>query len=135
MPMASEPITDEFVDLEVAATALGVSSRTAERMIGTGRTTISKRALVALLEELGNAPRRRVAATEQLSQLTEAVSDLTRALAAERRQLVAGADERRALERECQEAVVEAERMRARLELIATAGFFQRRRLLRELRG
>jgi hypothetical protein len=102
----------------------------------TGRTTISKRGLVALLEDRrGNAPRPRVVVSEQLSQLTEAVSDLTRALAAERRQVVAGADERRALERECQEAVLEAECARARLKVIATAGFFQRRRLLRELRG
>jgi hypothetical protein len=135
-------MSDDVVHLDQAAKALDVSRRTAERMVeagqlkGVGPASVSKRSLVALLEERrANAPRHRVATTQELAPLVEAVTDLTSALASQRRQLQAGVDERRALERERADTHLEAERARWELRRLASARFLERRRLLRELRG
>lgn len=153
---------DDAVHVEQAAKALEVSRRTVERMIERGElerdslhggAAVTKRSLVEALDERRGTTRRRVAASHELAPLLEAVTQLTETLAAERRQLTAATEERRAAERGWEGARIEAARAEAelhaertrleaarratdeRLQRIATAGFFERRQLLRELRG
>ena len=156
------PLADDAVHVDQAAKALEVSRRTVERMIERGElervperdagAAVTKRSLVAAVEERRGATRRRVAPSHELAALLEAVERLTDTLAEERRQLAAATKDRRDAEREREEARVEAARMEAelqgerarreaaqraaeeRLRLIATAGWRERRRLLRELR-
>lgn len=173
---ASATEQDDAVHVDQAAKALGVSRRTVERMIDRGQldrdtrhdsraAAVTKRSLVAALDVT-----RRDSATRQSRPVSEAQPDiasalgaierLTDALADERRQLTAAAEDRHRAEREREEARIEAARLqaqleterqvaeqrsaeavaahnelRAQLEAIASAGPLRALRLRRELRA
>ncbi len=155
--------SDDAVHVDQAAKALDVSRRTVERMIERGEldrdtrhdsgAAVTKRSLVAALEGRRGATRQRVVASHDLASLLATIERLTETLAAERRQLTAASEERRRAEHEREEARIEAvqaeaelrtERARLdaehvaageRLQRLATAGWRERRRMLRELRS
>jgi len=128
----TEPAEDDFVHVDQAAKALGVSRRTIERMLERGElerdvrhdsrvATVTKRSLVEALEGKrdGTATRQSRQASQSspdLSAALEAIERLTDALTDERRQLMAAAEDRRGAEREREEARIEAARLQAELD-------------------
>lgn len=167
---------DDAVHVDQAAKALGVSRRTVERMIDRGRlerdtqhdsrvAAVTKRSLVAALDATrsDNATRQSHAVSDaqpDVRAALAAIERLTDALADERRQLTAAAEDRHRAEREREEARIEAARLqaqleaarqvaeqrsaeaaatrdelRAQLEAIASAGPLRALRLRRELRA
>lgn len=170
------PAEDDTVHVGQAAKALGVSRRTVERMIERGQlerdtrhdsrvASVTKRSLVETLEAQRNDTATRQSrqpsyvSSAELAAALEAIERLTDALTDERRQLMAAAEDRRAAEREREEARIEAarlqgeldayrksteeraaaaaaasEELRARLEEIASAGPIRAMRLRRQFR-
>lgn len=133
-PQLTAPAEDDFVHVDQAAKALSVSRRTVERMLERGElqrdtrhdsrvAMVTKRSLVEVLES-----KREGAATRQsrpvsqpspdLAAALEAIERLTDALTDERRQLMAAAEDRRAAEREREEARIQTARLQAERELI-----------------
>jgi chromosome segregation ATPase len=128
----NDHLDDDCVHVDQAAKALGVSRRTVERMLDRGQlerdtrhdsrvATVTKRSLVHALETQRSADTTRQ--TRQMSQTPrelagalEAIERLTDALTDERRQLMAAAEDRRAAEREREEARIEAARAKAELD-------------------
>lgn len=124
---------DDAVHVDQAAKALGVSRRTIERMIDRGQlqrdtrhdcrvATVTKRSLVEALEAQRGADATRQArqmsssSSAELAGALEAIERLTNALTADRRQLMAATEDRRAAEREREEARIEAARLQAELD-------------------
>lgn len=130
--IASADSRDDAVHVDQAAKALGVSRRTVERMIERGQlvrdtrhdsrvAAVTKRSLVAALEitRSDNATRQSRSVSDAQPDVTAAlaaIERLTDALAYERRQLTAAADDRHRAEREREDARIEAARLEARLE-------------------
>lgn len=123
---------DDFVHVDQAAKALGVSRRTVERMIDRGQlhrdtrhdsrvAAVTKRSLVAALDahRSDNATRQSQPVSDGLPEVAAAlgaIERLTDALADERRQLTAAAEDRRQAEREREEARIEAACLQAQLD-------------------
>jgi len=131
-PSQNSSATDDAVHVDQAAKALGVSRRTVERMIERGElerdarhdsrvATVTKRSLVEALEAQRSADAtrqsRQVSYTSpELARALEAIERLTDALTDDRRQLMAAAEDRRAAEREREEARIESARLQAELD-------------------
>jgi chromosome segregation ATPase len=131
------PAEDDFVHVDQAAKALGVSRRTIERMLERGQLErdmrhdsrvagVTKRSLVEAMEGKrgANATRqsRQVSqASPDLAAALQAIERLTDALTDERRQLMAAAEDRRSAEREREEARIEAARLQAELDALQEA--------------
>lgn len=129
---SSSPTGDDAVHVDQAAKALGVSRRTIERMIDRGQlqrdtrhdsrvATVTKRSLVEALEAQRGADatrqsRQMPSSSAELAGALEAIERLTDALTNERRQLMAATEDRRAAEREREEARIEAARLQAELD-------------------
>lgn len=123
---------DDAVHVDQAAKALGVSRRTVERMIDRGQlerdtrhdsrvAAITKRSLVAALDadRSDSATRQSQPVPDGLPEVAAAlgaIERLTDALADERRQLTAAAEDRQRAEREREEARIEAASLKAQLD-------------------
>jgi hypothetical protein len=129
LPTAPE---DDFVHLDQAARALGVSRRTVERMIERGQlkrdtrddtpvAAVTKRSLVQVLEARRETattrqPRQASSAAPDLTAVLTAVERLTNALHDEHRQLLAAAEDRQQVARERDDARLEVARLQGELE-------------------
>ena len=129
LPTAPE---DDFVHLDQAAKALGVSRRTVERMIERGQlkrdvrddtpvAAVTKRSLVQVLEarretSTARQPRQATSVAPDLTSVVTAVERLTSALDDQQRQLLAATEDRHQVARERDEAHLEVARLRGELE-------------------
>jgi hypothetical protein len=129
LPTAPE---DDFVHLDQAAKALGVSRRTVERMIERGQlqrdlrdhtpgAAVTKRSLVQVLEarretNTTRQPRQATSATPDLTTLVTAVERLTNALDDQRLQLLAATEDRHQVAHERDAARLEVARLQGELE-------------------
>jgi predicted transcriptional regulator len=129
LPAAPE---DDFVHLDQAAKALGVSRRTVERMIERGQlqrdlrdntpvAAVTKRSLVQVLEarretNTTRQPRQATSAAPDLTTVLTAVERLTNVLDDQHRQLLAATEDRDQVAHERDDARLEAARLQGELE-------------------
>jgi hypothetical protein len=129
LPTAPE---DDFVHLDQAAKALGVSRRTVERMIERGQlqrdlrdhtpvAAVTKRSLVQVLEarretNTTRQPRQATSAAPDLTTVLTAVERLTNALDDQHRQLLAATEDRHQVAHERDAARLEVARLQGELE-------------------
>jgi hypothetical protein len=129
LPTAPE---DDFVHLDQAAKALGVSRRTVERMIERGQlqrdlrddtpvAAVTKRSLVQVLEarretNTTRQPRQATSAAPDLTTLVTAVERLTNALDDQRLQLLVATEDRHQVAHERDDARLEVARLQGELE-------------------
>ncbi len=129
LPSAPE---DDFVHLDQAAKALGVSRRTVERMIERGQlkrdirdhtpvAAVTKRSLVQVLEgrrdtNTTRQPRQAPSAAPDMTTVLTAVERLTNALNDQHRQLLAATEDRQQVAVERDEAHLEIARLQGELE-------------------